>query len=117
MKTVLSILAVITLQTCISSTPPINYPEAVWEPKVAVPQGLKKAYFASGCFWCVEAVYESVKGVSEAYSGYAGGFTKNPNYNQIGTGKTGHAEAVEVIYDPNVVSFSTLVQVFFGSHA
>jgi peptide-methionine (S)-S-oxide reductase len=79
-------------------------------------QGLKKAYFASGCFWCVEAVYESVKGVTEAYSGYAGGFTINPNYNQIGTGKTGHAEAIEVIYDPNVVSFSTLLQVFFGSH-
>ena len=77
---------------------------------------MKRAYFASGCFWCVEAVYESVKGVSEAYSGYAGGFTKNPNYNQIGTGKTGHAEAVEVVYDPSVVSFGTLVQVFFGSH-
>jgi peptide-methionine (S)-S-oxide reductase len=83
MKTVLSILAVITLQTCISSAPPINHPETVWEPQVAVPQGMKKAYFASGCFWCVEAVYESVKGVSEAYSGYAGGFTKNPNYNQM----------------------------------
>ncbi len=50
------------------------------------------------------------------YSGYAGGHTKNPNYNQIGTGRTGHAEAVEVIYDPKVVTFGTLVQVFFGSH-
>lgn len=54
--------------------------------------------------------------MEEVYSGYAGGFTKNPNYNQIGTGKTGHAEAVEVIYDPKVVSFGTLLQVFFGSH-
>ena len=115
-KTLLIILTVITLQTCISSTPPINYSEPIWEPQTEVIQGMKKAYFASGCFWCVEAVYESVKGVSEAYSGYAGGFTKNPNYNQIGTGKTGHAEAVEVIYDPEVVSFATLVQVFFGSH-
>ena len=115
-KTLLIILTVITLQTCISSTPPINYSEPIWEPQTEFIQGMKKAYFASGCFWCVEAVYESVKGVSEAYSGYAGGFTKNPNYNQIGTGKTGHAEAVEVIYDPEVVSFATLVQVFFGSH-
>ena len=76
----------------------------------------EKAYFASGCFWCVEAIYESVKGVIEVYSGYAGGITKNPNYYQIGTGRTGHAEAVEVIYDPNLVTYATLVQVFFGSH-
>ena len=85
-------------------------------PTQTVQEGMKKAYFASGCFWCVEAIYESVKGVSEVYSGYAGGETKNPNYNQIGTGRTGHAEAVEVIYDPKVVNFGTLVQVFFGSH-
>ena len=75
-----------------------------------------KAYFASGCFWCVEAIFESVEGVKEAHSGYSGGKTKNPNYNQIGYGNTGHAEAVEVIYDPKVVSFKTLVDVFFGSH-
>ena len=116
MKTILSILTVIALQTCISSIPPIDHSESVWQPKAEVTKNMKRAYFASGCFWCVEAVYESVKGVSEAYSGYAGGFTKNPNYNQIGTGKTGHAEAVEVVYDPLVVSFGTLVQVFFGSH-
>lgn len=75
----------------------------------------KVAYFASGCFWCVEAVFESVKGVSEAVSGYAGGHTKNPTYQSIGTGRTGHAETVAVYYDPNVVSFQTLVYVFFGS--
>ena len=116
MKTILSILTVIALQTCISSIPPIDHSESVWQTKAEGTKNMKRAYFASGCFWCVEAVYESVKGVSEAYSGYAGGFTKNPNYNQIGTGKTGHAEAVEVVYDPSVVSFGTLVQVFFGSH-
>jgi len=74
------------------------------------------AYFASGCFWCVEAVFESVKGVEEAVSGYAGGFTDNPTYESIGTGKTGHAEAVAVYYNPAEVSFETLVTVFFGSH-
>ncbi|MEO0895615.1 MAG: peptide-methionine (S)-S-oxide reductase MsrA [Bacteroidota bacterium] len=78
--------------------------------------GLKKAYFASGCFWCVEAVFESVEGVAEAVSGYAGGTTKNPTYRQVGTGSTGHAETVEVYYDPEVVSFATLVQVYYGSH-
>jgi len=116
MKSLITLLFIISLQACISSTPPIDRIEPIWEPQISLQEGLKKAYFASGCFWCVEAIYENVRGVSEAYSGYAGGFTKNPNYNQIGTGRTGHAEAVEVIYDPKVVSFSTLVQVFFGSH-
>ena len=116
MKTLILLLFVTTLQTCIFNTTPLNSSEAVWVPEFKVQEGMKKAYFASGCFWCVEAIYESVKGVKEVYSGYAGGITKNPNYNQIGTGRTGHAEAVEVIYDPKKVTFETLVQVFFGSH-
>ncbi len=76
---------------------------------------LKKAHFASGCFWCVEAIYESVKGVKEVYSGYAGGHTKNPTYEASNTGKTGHAEAVEVWYDPKVISYKQLVDVYYGS--
>ncbi len=77
--------------------------------------GLRKAYFASGCFWCVEAVYESVKGVEESLSGYSGGHTKFPTYESSNTGRTGHAEAVEIYYDPTIVSFATLVDVYFGS--
>jgi peptide-methionine (S)-S-oxide reductase len=83
------------------------------------PQDLSQyetAYFASGCFWCVEAIFESVKGVKEAVSGYAGGTEKNPTYEQVSYGRTSHAEAVMVYYDPEEVSFATLVQVFFGSH-
>ncbi len=79
-------------------------------------QGYETAYFASGCFWCVEAVFESVKGVKEVISGYSGGIEENPTYEQVGYGRTTHAEAVEVYYDPKVVSFETLVNVFFGSH-
>jgi peptide-methionine (S)-S-oxide reductase len=82
---------------------------------VPLEKGLARAYFASGCFWCVEAIYESVKGVDEVISGYSGGYTDNPTYEASNTGRTGHAEAVEVIYDPNVVSFATLVDVYFGS--
>jgi len=74
------------------------------------------AYFASGCFWCVEAIFESVKGVHEVISGYSGGKEKNPTYQQVAGGMTSHAEAVEVYYDPEVISFTALVQVFFGSH-
>ena len=83
--------------------------------EVPLENGLAKAYFASGCFWCVEAVYESVKGVEESISGYAGGHTKNPTYQSSNTGRTGHAEAVEIIYNPKIVSFETLVDVYFAS--
>ncbi len=90
--------------------------QATIEPVEVPPQnGLERAYFASGCFWCVEAIYESVKGVKESISGYSGGHTENPTYESSNTGRTGHAEAVEVIYNPEVVSFKTLVDVYFGS--
>lgn len=79
-------------------------------------QAYETAYFASGCFWCVEAIFESVKGVKEVISGYSGGVEENPTYDQVGYGKTTHAEAVEVYYDPKVISYFELVQVFFGSH-
>jgi peptide-methionine (S)-S-oxide reductase len=93
--------------------------EQIQEPEKLSPQELSNyetAYFASGCFWCVEAIFESVKGVKEVVSGYAGGTQKNPTYEEVGYGKTDHAEAVEVYYDPKVISFTQLVQVFFGSH-
>ncbi len=76
----------------------------------------KSVVFASGCFWCVEAVFESVKGVSEAISGYAGGDASDANYRAVSAGITDHAEAVEVFYDPDVVDYNTLLKVFFGSH-
>lgn len=79
------------------------------------PQTYATAYFASGCFWCVEAIFESVKGVKEVVSGYAGGMETNPTYEEVSYGRTTHAEAVQVIYDPNIVTFDTLVKVFFGS--
>ena len=113
---IITLLLILVLQTCISKPKPTDNSKRNWTPQKITQNNYEKAYFASGCFWCVEAIYESVKGVIEVYSGYAGGFTKNPNYYQIGTGRTGHAEAVEVIYDPNLVTYATLVQVFFGSH-
>lgn len=79
-------------------------------------KNLSKAYFASGCFWCVEAIFESVRGVEEAVSGYAGGKEANPTYKQVGAGATGHTEAVEVYYDPEVIDYETLVKVYYGSH-
>lgn len=83
--------------------------------EVPMENGLAKAYFASGCFWCAEAVYESVIGVEEVVSGYSGGTTKNPTYESSNTGRTGHAESIEVIYNPEKVSFSELLDVYFNS--
>ena len=107
----------IQIAACTIAAPkPVYNSTPVAERVYSMPQEYKAAYFASGCFWCVEAVFEHVDGVQEAISGYAGGSTINPNYRQVVTGKTGHAESIKVIYDPNRVSFETLVQVFFGSH-
>ncbi len=88
-------------------------------PSVATLQKVKPnavAYFASGCFWCVEAVFESVIGVGDVVSGYSGGTIKNPSYELICSGTTRHAEAVMVPYDSNLVSYETLLTVFFDSH-
>jgi len=102
--------------TSCGSTPQTNTQQILLDPiQITRQDGLKTAYFASGCFWCVEAIYEHVKGVKEVISGYSGGTTKNPTYRQVGSGTTGHAETVEVIYDPTVVSFETLVKVYYGS--
>ncbi len=119
MKKFLYILTITLLFSCNNSAQN-NNPEqqaVINSQPIVVPMenGKAKAYFASGCFWCVEAIYESVKGVEEVISGYAGGHTKNPTYEASNTGRTGHAEAVEVIYNPKVVSFATLVDVYFGS--
>ena len=110
------LISLMLINTCqIGAPEPNNSSIAVWSPDENF-QKKAKAYFASGCFWCVESVYESLKGVEEVYSGYAGGKTKNPTYYQVISGITGHAETVEVIYDPNVINFATLVEVFFDSH-
>lgn len=77
---------------------------------------LSKAYFASGCFWCVEAIFESVEGVQEVISGYSGGSKQNANYGDVSAGLTNHAESVEIYYDSSVVTYETLLKVFFGSH-
>lgn len=74
---------------------------------------LQTAYFAGGCFWGVEAVFEHVKGVKSVVSGYAGGAVVNPDYEAVSSGRTGHAEAVKVTFDPAVVSYETLLAVFF----
>ncbi len=79
-------------------------------------QRLDTVYFASGCFWCTEAVFERVQGVYDVVSGYSGGDKKNPTYEQVGAGLTNYAEAVRVVYDPDEISYSELLEIFFASH-
>lgn len=118
-------LTLLLTTSCQSNTQKKNKDQAVVKAVEATPKTTlapeqlsqyEKAYFASGCFWCVEAIFESVKGVKEVVSGYAGGEEENPTYEMVSYGQTTHAEAVEVYYDPKTISFTALVQVFFGSH-
>jgi len=98
--------------TGLAGTPPLPAP-AVDIPASSV-KGPQTAVFAGGCFWGVEAVFRHVKGVDRAVSGYAGGMVVKPSYEQVGSGKTGHAESVEVTYDPAQVSYGQLLAVFFS---
>jgi peptide-methionine (S)-S-oxide reductase len=77
---------------------------------------LQQATLAGGCFWCLEAVFDELKGVTSVESGYAGGHVPNPSYQAVCTGMTGHAEAVQVTFDPSVVSYEDLLRVFFTIH-
>jgi len=77
---------------------------------------LETATFAGGCFWCTEAIFEQLKGVNKVVSGYTGGTVKNPTYREVVTGRTGHAEATQIIFDPKVISYTDLLDIFFSTH-
>jgi len=94
-----------------------NGEETVTETEKPAPAaGTKLATFAGGCFWCTEAVFERVDGVTEVTSGYIGGEVENPTYEQICSGTTGHAEAIQFRYDPAKVTYTELLEIFFGTH-
>lgn len=110
MKNIVKLLCIIfTLNACQSSA----QTKAL---SLTPSKGKAMAYFAEGCFWCSEHIFEAIPGVDDAISGYAGGNTKNPTYKEVCSETTGHAEAIAVIYDPNMVTYAELVKVFFASH-
>ena len=74
------------------------------------------ATFGNGCFWCTEAIFQQLKGVESVYPGYTGGSVKNPSYREVCTGTTGHAEAIQIKYDPSVISYRELLDIFFYTH-
>jgi peptide-methionine (S)-S-oxide reductase len=79
-------------------------------------QGKEVATLAGGCFWCLEAVYDQLRGVADVVSGYAGGRVRNPSYKEVCAGTTGHAEVVQLTFDPAVISFREILEVFFTIH-
>jgi peptide-methionine (S)-S-oxide reductase len=113
MKT-LNILLALGLAGCMSSGAAGPLPEPATDIPLAKTSSNETAVFAGGCFWGVEAVFENVKGVSKAVSGYAGGTLASPSYEQVSSGSTGHAESVSVTYDPSKVSYGQLLKVFFA---
>lgn len=86
---------------------------ATGNPAALATEGLAKATFAGGCFWCMEPPYDKLEGVISTTSGYTGGHTKNPTYEEVSAGRTGHAEAVRIIYDPAKISYARLLGVFW----
>lgn len=111
MKSLLFIAGILLLscqsqgnKTSIQSTATIDY------------QKLDTATFAGGCFWCVEASFEQIKGVASAVSGYAGGKKSTADYKLVSSGRTKHYEAVQVFYDPSVIDYNTLLEIFFTTH-
>lgn len=78
--------------------------------------GLDTATFGAGCFWCVEAIFQRVKGVISVESGYMGGTVKNPSYREVCTGRTGHAEVCRITFDPSIVSYDDLLEIFWQTH-
>ena len=77
---------------------------------------LETAYVAGGCFWCTEAVFQRLNGVQDIHSGYMGGTIKNPAYREVCSGRTGHTEGIKVVFDPSLISYRTLLAVFFATH-
>ena len=110
----------LTLLTRQEFTVPENFPvldAAEIATAHAAPAGeTELATFGSGCFWCTEAVFQQMKGVKKVESGYSGGHVKNPSYEAVCTGRTGHAEVVQVTFDPKVISYPELLEVFWRSH-
>jgi len=122
MKAALSylLLAMTTLTSCAqnssSGTHLTNTNNNTTMDSTITPKGTEVATFANGCFWCTEAIFEELDGVISAVSGYSGGQKANPTYKEVCTGETGHAECLQITYDPSKISFDELLEVFWETH-
>ena len=108
-----STLACSTVNSSATSTPVVSVPETAATESIPTIKGKQIAVFAGGCFWGVEAVFENIRGVSDVKSGYSGGTAKTANYDDVSEGTTAHAEAVQIIFDPAIISYEQLLDIFF----
>jgi peptide-methionine (S)-S-oxide reductase len=115
-----SILISITSLFACKQKPPVHpnllIDNSTFMNNASSPVKTETATFANGCFWCTEAIFEELNGVISATSGYTGGHTENPTYKQVCGGETGHAEALQIVYDPSKISFDELLEVFWKTH-
>lgn len=115
MRTILAVLFVLLLSSCtFSATSATN--SKFGDQEMEEGKTYEVATLGAGCFWCIEAIFQQVNGVIKVESGYAGGAVKNPTYKQICTGKTGHAEVAQITFDPALVSFDEVLEIFWQTH-
>ncbi|HRF60617.1 MAG TPA: peptide-methionine (S)-S-oxide reductase MsrA [Fimbriimonadaceae bacterium] len=114
----LGLLAVLALGAVLGLTMATSTPDpaSTAKPSEPTPPGMQELVIGGGCFWCVEAIFEDLKGVTSVESGYAGGSQPNPTYEMVGRGDSGHAEVVKIVFDPKVVSEGDLLRIFFTTH-
>ena len=112
----LSIILILVFNACTAKEKPMIKKEINESNKVKITEDMEIATFAGGCFWCTEAIFLDIKGVEKVVSGYIGGLTKNPTYKDICTGTTGHAEAIQITFNPNEVAYEDLLEIFFATH-
>ena len=110
MKQIILIVLSIALVSC------SDYKASNQESIIKQTKGMETITLGAGCFWCVEAIFQDIKGVESATSGYSGGLVKNPSYKEVCTGSTGHAEVVQVVFDPEIVSLEKILEVFWQVH-
>ena len=112
----LSLILSLVFSACTAKEKPVVKEEFKEPIKLKVAEDMEIATFAGGCFWCTEAVFLDIKGVEKVVSGYIGGSTKNPTYAAICTGTTGHAEAIQITFNPAEVAYEDLLEIFFATH-
>ena len=116
MLSVVTSLALFSASCEPATKEPINKNHIMTDETIPVGKKLDTATFGTGCFWCTEAVFQELKGVVKAVSGYTGGHVAHPSYEEVCSGTTGHAESLEIIYDPSVITYDELLEVFWESH-
>jgi peptide-methionine (S)-S-oxide reductase len=109
-----AVIAVLTMLAPSTTTAAVAIPSPAVDDTISTAKGQQTVVLAGGCFWGIQAVFEHVKGVKSVTAGYSGGTVKNPSYEQVSSGATGHAESVKIVYDPSKVTFGQLLKVFFS---